>query len=177
MVSVEEKLNPTAAEAMTMIGAMGIGTVMFSENDRLTADSVGRKAGIGTVYSGQSRSSKRSLMADLEAQGKTAVFMGETPKAVIGMGAQVSMAIGPGGAADAEVPDNDLLRIEKLFKAGRKMAEKLKRVKRLSEIYDAAAALMLTGIMYLVSGSGADPLTGSLAFTGFIVIRLALSFW
>ena len=43
MVSVEEKLNPTAAEAMTMIGAMGIGTVMFSENDRLTADSVGRK--------------------------------------------------------------------------------------------------------------------------------------
>lgn len=177
MVSVEEKLNPTAAEAMTMIGAMGIGTVMFSENDRLTADSVGRKAGIGTVYSGQSRSSKRSLMADLEAQGKTVAFMGETPKAVIGMGAQVSMAIGPGGAADAEVPDNDLLRIEKLFKAGRKMAEKLKRVKRLSEIYDAAAALMLTGIMYLVSGSGTDPLTGSLAFTGFIVIRLALSFW
>ena len=57
------------------------------------------------------------------------------------------------------------------------MAEKLKRVKRLSEIYDAAAALMLTGIMYIVFRLRDRSACGIAAFTGFIVIRLALSFW
>ena len=177
MLSVEEKLNPTAAEGITMMGAMGIEAVMFSENDRLTADSTGRKAGVRKVYAGASRANKRTLIAEAEAAGKKTAFMGETLKAVMGMGAEVTIAIGPGGAADAEAEDNNLLRIEKMFKGGRKFIDKLRKGRKLSVAYDAAAMLLLTGLLYPICGFEADPLTGSAAFVCFILVRLVLSFW
>ena len=179
VVSFEEYIDPNAPEAMTMINTMGIRTVMVARRDRLIAEAAGRRAGASEVWTVRSAAGLREKTARMREAGELTAAAGSDVKKVSAMGTDLTIGMGKtrgSGQADILMPDDDLLKVEKLLGDARRIGRAKRRARVWAALYDAAAALVFSGILFPVMGQILPPEAGSAVFILFAIISLILPF-
>lgn len=179
VVSFEEYIDPNAPEAMTMINTMGIRTVMVARRDRLIAEAAGRRAGASEVWTVRSAAGLREKTAHIREAGELTAAVGSDVRKVSAMGTDLTIGMGKTrgrGQVDIIMPDDDLLKVEKLLGDARRIGRAKRRARVWAALYDAAAALVFSGLLFPVTGQILPPEAGPAVFILFAIISLILPF-
>jgi heavy metal translocating P-type ATPase len=109
IIAVADTIKPTSAEAIKRLHSMGVGVMMLTGDNRLTADAIAREAGIERVTAEVLPADKEKVVADLQKNsGHIITFVGDgindSPALTR---ADVGIAIGNG--ADIAIDSADIV--------------------------------------------------------------------
>lgn len=117
LCALADPLRPTAARAVERLKQLGLDVVMLSGDNALTAELIGRQAGIERVHSGLLPEQKLELVVALRSEGPTGMVGDGINDAPALAGSTVGFAMGAAGSdtamdtADVVVMDDDPIRL------------------------------------------------------------------
>ncbi|GAA1855264.1 heavy metal translocating P-type ATPase [Microbacterium koreense] len=101
LIGIRDELRPEAAEAVRMLGAQGIRTIMLTGDNPRTAHAIAREAGIDEVRAEQSPADKADAIDGFRSDAPTAMVGDGINDAPALASATVGIAMGVSGAAVA----------------------------------------------------------------------------
>jgi cation-transporting ATPase G len=101
VIGIRDELRPEAAEAIAMLHAQGIATVMLTGDNAVTARAIAAESGISDVHAEQLPSDKADHIRRLTEQGPTAMIGDGINDAPALASATVGIAMGVTGSAAA----------------------------------------------------------------------------
>lgn len=164
IIAIADDLKSTSAEAITMIGTMGIEQVMLTGDDQVTADAISRQVGIIDAYANVLPDDKESVIRELQGKGKTVAMVGDGVKDAPAMtAADVGIAIDAGVNVDVEAADiallgSDLLVVEKAIRLSRATLRNVKLSMFLAFFCNLIFIPIATGALYPAFGWILDPI-------------------
>lgn len=111
VIALADSLRPSALEAVSMLGQMGLEVAMITGDRRPTAEAVARQAGIKRVLSEVLPGEKSAEIHRLQQEGRTVAMVGDGINDAPALAAaDIGIAIGAGTDVAIETSDITLIR-------------------------------------------------------------------
>ena len=111
VIAVSDEVRPESAAAVAQLQKMGVDVEMVTGDNQETAELVGERVGIETIYSGATPESKAKQVGQLQEKGKVVAFFGDGVNDAPALTqADLGLAVGSGTGVAVEAGDIVLLR-------------------------------------------------------------------
>ncbi len=182
IVAVADALKETSAEAIASIKNLGIEVHMLTGDNRLTAEHIGKKAGVNHVIAEVLPNDKASVVEQLQQQGKCVMMVGDgINDAPALVQADVGVAIGNGSdialdSSDVVLMKSDLRDVYKAIKLSKATIRNIKQNLFWAFFYNICGLPIAAGVLYPLNGMLLSPVIGGLAmsFSSVFVVANAL---
>ncbi len=182
IVSVADTMKETSAEAIRKIKELGIEVHMLTGDNRLTADYIGKQAGVDHVIAEVLPNDKASVVETLQSQGKCVMMVGDgINDAPALVQADVGVAIRSGSdialdSSDVVLMKSDLQDVYKAIKLSRATIRNIKQNLFWAFFYNVCGIPIAAGALYPLNGMLLSPIIGGLAmsFSSVFVVSNAL---
>ena len=107
ILSVADTVRPTSAEAVSLLRALGLRTVLLTGDTRETAEAVAREVGIGEVVADVLPAGKVAVIRRLQSEGRVVAMAGDGVNDAPAL-AQADLGLAIGSGADVAIEASDL---------------------------------------------------------------------
>lgn len=181
MIAVADEMKVEAKEAIAELKAMGMRVVMLSGDQKLTAEAIGREAGVDEVIAGVLPDGKETVINKLMEQGKVIMVGDGINDAPALTRANVGIAIGTGtdiaiDAADVVLMKSNLLDVPAAIKLSRFTLRNIHQNLFWAFVYNIIGIPLAAGVFIPVFGWELNPMFGAAAMSlsSFCVVSNAL---
>ncbi len=182
LIAVSDRIKKSAPEAVEALGKAGIESIMLTGDNRVTAEAIRTKVGIGRVHAECLPEDKEKIVSALQKQQGGTVMVGDgindSPSLTA---ADVGVAIGEGTdigieAADIVLMRDDLRLIPQTIAFSKRVMRNIKQNLFWAFFYNVIGIPIAAGVLYLPFGIALSPMIGSLAmsFSSLFVVTNAL---
>lgn len=180
MIAIQDAPKPTSEQALALLQAQGLKTVMLTGDNERAAQAIAKEVGIDEVIAGVLPQEKANYIEQEQKQGKTA-FVGDgindapaltTADVGIAMGAGSDIAIEAGGIV---LVQNDLMGVVKALKLSQKTFQRIKLNLFWALIYNVVGIPIAAGIFVAWGLTLSPELAGlAMAFSSISVVGSSL---
>lgn len=171
IVSVADQIKETSADAIQKIKQLGIEVHMLTGDNKLTADYIGKTAGVDKVIAEVLPNDKASVVEILQKEGKCVMMVGDgINDAPALVQADVGVAIGSGsdialGSSDIVLMKSDLQDVYKAIRLSKATIRNIKQNLFWAFFYNACGLPLAAGVLYAVNGTLLNPIFAGLAMS------------
>lgn len=182
VVSVADPLKETSRAAVEALKAQGLDVILLTGDNRLTAEYMGKLAGVNRVIAEVLPEDKAKTVAKLQAEGHKVMMAGDgINDAPALVQADVGVAIGSGSdialeSGEVVLMKSDLTDLGRAVKLSRAAIRNIKENLFWAFFYNSLGIPVAAGILYLFGGPLLSPMIGGLAmsFSSVSVVSNAL---
>ena len=182
IVAVADTLKSTSPEAIRKMKELGVEIYMLTGDNRLTAEYIGKQAGVDHVIAEVLPNDKANVVEDLQKAGKCVMMVGDgINDAPALVQADVGVAIGSGSdialdSSDVVLMKSDLMDVYKAIKLSKKTIRNIKQNLFWAFFYNACGIPLAAGVLYPMNGMLLSPIIGGFAmsFSSVCVVSNAL---
>ncbi len=170
-IAVADEVKPTSAAAIRALGELGVSTVMLTGDNRLTAEAIARRVGVGKVIADVMPADKERHVRELQDAGRTVAMVGDgindSPALVR---ADVGLAIGTGAdiakeGADVVLMRSDLMDVARAIELSRATIRNIKQDLFWALFYNACGIPLAAGVFFPLLGWQLSPMFGAAAMS------------
>ena len=173
IIAVADEIKPTSAEAIADLKQLGIDCVMLTGDNRVTAEAIARRAGLGTsaVIADVMPADKERHVRELQQAGSTVAMVGDGINDSPALArADVGLAIGTGAdiakeGADVILMHSDLVDVARAVELSRAVIRNIKQDLFWALFYNACGIPLAAGIFYPLLGWQLSPMFGAAAMS------------
>ena len=171
LVSVADPVKASTAEALAMLKALRIRTVMATGDGLTTAMSVARKLGIDEVHGETKPADKLALVARLQGEGRIVAMAGDGINDAPALAkADVGVAMGTGtdvamNSAQVTLVKGDLRGIAQARRISEETIANMKQNLGFAFVYNALGIPLAAGLLYPLTGWLLSPMIAALAMS------------
>lgn len=170
VIAVADTIKETSKGAVAQLNAMGIETIMLTGDNKQTAASIQRKAGIHKAYAQVMPHQKEKIVRELKKNGAAAMVgdgINDSPALV---SADVGIAIGAGtdiaiDSADIVLMKSDLNDVVTTIQLSRSVLRNIKENLFWAFIYNVICIPLAAGAFYTLLGWQMQPMFGTIAMS------------
>jgi Cu+-exporting ATPase len=157
-LAIADPLKANAREAVRALQADGVRLVMMTGDNRLTAASVARQAGLDQVEAEVTPQDKAALVAKLRSEGRTVAMAGDGVNDAPALAAaDVGIAMGAGAdvaieSAGVTLIKGDLMGLLRARQLSRAVMGNIRQNLFFAFVYNAAGVPIAAGLLYPVFG-------------------------
>lgn len=180
MIAIQDAPKPTSKQALALLQAQGLKTVMLTGDNKRAAQAIAKEVGIDEVIAEVLPQEKANYIEQEQKQGKTA-FVGDgindapaltTADVGIAMGAGSDIAIEAGGIV---LVQNDLMGVVKALKLSQKTFQRIKLNLFWALIYNVVGIPIAAGVFVAWGLTLSPELAGlAMAFSSISVVGSSL---
>lgn len=181
LIAVADAMKTDSEAAIKELKNMGIHVVMLTGDHKLTADVIGKQAGVSQVISDVLPNEKAAVVAKLQEMGKVAMVGDGINDAPALTNADVGIAIGAGtdiaiDAADVVLMNSKLTDVAAAIRMSRATLRNIHENLFWAFIYNVIGIPVAAGVFYGLLGIRLNPMLGALAMSlsSFCVVTNAL---
>lgn len=181
IIAVADEIKPDSAEAVRQLKNMGIYVVMLTGDNKITAEVIGKQAGVDKIYSDVLPDGKHKIIESLQKNGLTAMVGDGINDAPALTKADVGIAIGAGtdiaiDSADVVLIKGNLLDAVKSVRLGRLVLNNIKQNLFWAFGYNIIGIPLAAGAFMTLLGWSMNPAFGAAAMSvsSFLVVSNAL---
>jgi len=182
VIAIADVLKESSRTAVAQLKGMGIGVVMITGDNRRTAETVAREAGITRVIAGVLPDAKAAEVTSLQEKGETVAFVGDGINDAPALAqADVGIAIGSGTdvaieSGDIVLINNDLTDAVAAIQLSKKVMGRIRTNIFWAFAYNTALIPIAAGLLYPFLGIQFDPAlaAGAMAASSVTVVTLSL---
>lgn len=182
LIAVADRIRDTSLTAITALRAMGLDVIMLTGDNQLTADAVGRAAGITRVVAGVLPEGKLVEVKRLQAEGRVVAMAGDGINDAPALSqADVSFGVGTGAdiameASDVVLMRGDLGSVVDAIRLSRRTLAVMKQNLFWAFIYNVIGIPIAAGVLYPAFGILLSPIlaSGAMAFSSVSVVSNSL---
>ncbi len=169
IVAVADTLKESAAEAVAMLGAMGIEVVMLTGDNRRTASAIARRLGIQRVLAEVLPGEKAEVVREFKKEGKLVAMVGDGINDAPALAASdVGVAIGSGTDIAKETGGivlikDDVRDVALAVQLSKRTVRKIKQNLFWAFIYNVALIPVAAGVLYPFGGPLLNPIFAAIA--------------
>jgi Cu+-exporting ATPase len=171
LLGIADPIKPSAKEAISSLQREGLGIVMLSGDNRVTARVVAEKLGIGEVHAEVLPDGKARVVSDLQAQGRKVAMAGDGINDAPALAkADVGIAMGTGTdiamqSAAVTLVQGDLRGIVRARALSRATMRNIRQNLFFAFFYNTVGVPVAAGILYPFFGILLSPMIASAAMT------------
>jgi Cu+-exporting ATPase len=171
IIAIEDPVKATAREALDALRAGGIGIVMLTGDDRITAGAVARRLGIESFEAGVLPADKARIVRTLRAAGKVVAMAGDGVNDAPALAeADVGIAMGTGTevamqSAGVTLVKGDLSAIVRARALSRMTMRNIRENLAFAFAYNLIGIPVAAGVLYPVFGVLLSPMVAALAMS------------
>ncbi len=181
-LAIADTLKPAAAQTIQTLKKLGLHTIMLTGDNKQTAESIAKKAGVDEVIAEVLPTEKEAVIAELKAKGKRVVMIGDGINDAPALAAaDVGMAMGGGTDVAIESAGITLLRsdialVPAALKLSRATMNNIKQNLVWAFGYNVILIPVAMGILYPFTGLQLNPIlaSGAMALSSVSVVTNAL---
>ena len=169
LVAVADTVNPTSAEAVSRLRALGAKTLLLTGDACLTAEAVARKVGVDEVVAGVLPSQKELRVRELQRAGHRVAMVGDgiNDSAALAR-ADLSIAMGRGSdiamdVAQMTLISSDLTRIPEAIRLSARTVRTIRQNLFWAFIYNIIGVPVAAGVLYPLCGFLLNPMIAGAA--------------
>ncbi|MBQ4639785.1 MAG: heavy metal translocating P-type ATPase [Clostridia bacterium] len=181
VIAVADTLKEDSADAVREMQGMGLKVVMLTGDNELTANAVGRQAGVDEVIAGVLPEGKEKAVRALKRQGKVIMVGDGVNDAPALTAADMGIAIGAGtdvalDAADVVLMKNRLTDVSAAIRLSRQVLKNIKQNLFWAFFYNVIGIPLAAGAFISLLGWEMNPMYGAAAMSlsSFFVVSNAL---
>ncbi len=170
-IAVADEVKPTSAAAIQALRALGVEAVMLTGDNRLTAEAIARRVGVGQVVADVMPADKERHVRALQEAGHTVAMVGDGINDSPALArADVGLAIGAGAdiakeGADVVLMHSDLLDAARAIELSRAVIRNIKQDLFWALFYNACGIPLAAGVLYPLLGWQLSPMFGAAAMS------------
>ena len=171
LFAVADREKASSRQAVELLKNSGIDVMMLTGDNRLTAEAVARRAGIGRVFAGVLPQDKERLVREQQAAGRVVAMAGDgINDAPALVRADVGIAVGAGTdvameSADVVLVGNDLRQIAEMIALSRAVIRNIKENLFWAFFYNVIGIPLAAGVFYPAFGLKLSPMLGAAAMS------------
>jgi Cu2+-exporting ATPase len=171
VVAVADTIRDSAREAVRVLHAADVQTVMLTGDNQKTADAVAKQLGMDTVIADVLPEDKANHVKELQAQGRKVAMVGDGVNDAPALAqADLGVAIGAGTDVAVETADvvlvkNDPSDVARAIELAQKVRGKIKQNLFWAAIYNLLALPIAAGVLYPINGFLLRPEWAALAMS------------
>lgn len=170
VIAVADVLKEDSAEAIAMLKRMGLSVVMLTGDNEVTANAIGKLAGVDEVFAGVKPDGKEEVIRNLKEQGKVAMVGDGINDAPALTRADVGIAIGAGtdiaiDAADIVLMKSTLTDVVAAIRLSRATLRNIKENLFWAFIYNIIGIPLAAGVWIPIFGWTLQPMFGAAAMS------------
>lgn len=181
MIAAADTIKEDSADAVRMLKNMGIRVVMVTGDNRITAEAVGKQAGVDEIIAGVLPDGKEAVIKKLRKYGRTAMVGDGINDAVALTAADTGIAIGAGtdvaiDAADVVLMNSRLSDVPAAIRLSRAVLKNIHENLFWAFIYNIIGIPLAAGVYIDLFGWKLNPMFGAAAMSlsSFCVVSNAL---
>jgi P-type Cu+ transporter len=154
ILAVADPIKPTTADALAKLRADGMRVVMLTGDNRVTAETIARRLGIGEVQAEVLPDQKHQVVRRLKSAGRVVAMAGDGVNDAPALAeADVGIAMGTGTdiaiqSADVTLVKGDLAAIARARTLSRATMRNIRQNLFLAFVYNAAGVPIAAGVLY-----------------------------
>ena len=170
-IAVADEVKPTSAAAIRALGELGVSTVMLTGDNRLTAEAIARRVGVGKVIADVMPADKERHVRELQDAGRTVAMVGDGINDSPALArADVGLAIGTGAdiakeGADVVLMRSDLMDVARAIELSRATIRNIKQDLFWALFYNACGIPLAAGVFFPLLGWQLSPMFGAAAMS------------
>lgn len=170
VIAVADTIKETSKNAVECLRALDVDAVMLTGDNKQTAESIQKSAGIKTAYAQVLPQQKEEIVREYKNKGSVAMVgdgVNDSPALV---SADVGIAIGAGtdiaiDSADIVLMKNDLLDVVTTIELSRAVLKNIKENLFWAFIYNVICIPLAAGAFYSLLGWQLEPMFGTVAMS------------
>lgn len=181
IIAVADRIKDESSDAIKQLKAMGLRTVMLTGDNKLTAEAVGKTAGVDEVIAGVLPGGKEDVVREFQRRGKVAMVGDGINDAPALTRADIGIAIGAGSdialdAADVVLMKSRLTDVPAAIRLSRRTLLNIKENLFWAFIYNVIGIPLAAGVWIGLFGWRLNPMFGAAAMSlsSFCVVTNAL---
>ena len=181
LIAVADTLKEDSAQAIKELREMGLSVVMLTGDNRRTADAIGKKAGVDTVFANVLPGGKEENIRKLRSKGRVSMVGDGINDAPALTSADTGVAIGAGtdvaiDAADIILMNSKLTDVAAAIRLSKATLRNIRENLFWAFIYNAIGIPLAAGVWIPVFGWTLSPMFGAAAMSlsSFCVVTNAL---
>lgn len=169
--AISDSIKEASADIINSIKKLGIKTVMLTGDNKITADSVAKNAGIEEVYSELLPEDKLRVVNEFKSKDNKVVMIGDGINDAPSLAAaDVGIAIGNGTdiaieSADIVLMNDDLSGVLSAIKISRRTMRIIKQNLFWAFAYNCICIPVAAGLLYVFGGPLLNPMLGAAAMS------------
>lgn len=171
IIAVSDIIKEDSIAAVKELKDMGIKVVMITGDNKLTADAIGKKAGVDEIIAGVLPDKKAEVVAEYIRRGKRVVMVGDGINDAPALtAADVGIAIGSGtdiaiDSADVVLMKNSLMDVPAAVKLSKATVKNIRENLFWAFIYNVIGIPLAAGAWYKLFGWLLNPMFGAAAMS------------
>ena len=171
IIAVSDIIKEDSIAAVKELKDMGIKVVMITGDNKLTADAIGKKAGVDEIIAGVLPDKKAEVVAEYIHRGKRVVMVGDGINDAPALtAADVGIAIGSGtdiaiDSADVVLMKNSLMDVPAAVKLSKATVKNIRENLFWAFIYNVIGIPLAAGAWYKLFGWLLNPMFGAAAMS------------
>ncbi len=170
IITIADKITKNAETTILVLKGNGIKPIMLTGDNKLTANAISARIGIGEVISDVFPAEKAEKIAEIKKKGLVIMVgdgVNDAPSLAL---ADVGVAIGKGtdiaiDAADIVLLNSDISDIPKMIKLSKKVIRNIKQNLFWAFFYNCIGIPIAAGALYKAFGIGLNPMLAAAAMS------------
>lgn len=171
LFAVADREKASSRQAVELLQNSGIDVMMITGDNRLTAEAIARRAGIGRVFAGVLPQDKERLVREQQAAGRVVAMAGDgINDAPALVRSDVGIAVGAGTdvameSADVVLVGSDLRQIADMIALSRAVIRNIKENLFWAFFYNVIGIPLAAGVFFPAFGLKLSPMIGAAAMS------------